>query len=105
MGRKASRILVNERRQGHLGTVPPHDSGRAWELTGDLGLGRHRSRGMTTIVEGISTENPVVGAYDGAAVIGHPEIGDSCQGSGVDPLRARILDVFPEAAVLRVGLH
>ena len=105
MGWKASCILVNEREPGYLGTMPPHDPGRAERLIADLGLGRHRSRGMTTFDEGIYPEHLVVGAYDGAAVIGHPEIGNSCLDSGADPLTARILAAFPQAAVLRVGLH
>lgn len=105
MGWKASCILVNEREPGYLGTMPPHDPGRAERQIAQLGLGRHRSRGMTTFDEGICPNHLVVGAYDGAAVIGHPGIGDSCLVSGVDPLTARILAAFPQATVLRVGLH
>ncbi|QDV36889.1 DUF6928 family protein [Tautonia plasticadhaerens] len=105
MGWKASCILVNERGPGYLGTMPPHEPVRARKLIAGLGLGPHRSRGMTTLDRGIYPEHLVVGAYDGAAVIGHPEIGDCCLDSGADPLTARILAAFPEAAVLRVGLH
>src|SRR3954454_15518038 len=102
---KASCILNNERGPGPLGTMQPHDPGRAEGLIAQLGLGRHRSRGMTTFDEGIYPKHLVGGAYDGAAVIGHSEIGNSCLDSGADPLTARILEAFPEAAVLRVGLH
>jgi hypothetical protein len=105
MGWKASCILIGERGPGYLGTMPPHDSRRARELIGDLGLGRCRSRGMTTFDEGIYPARLVIGAYDGAAVVGHPKVGDFCLESGADPLTARILAAFPQAAVLRVGLH
>lgn len=105
MGWKASCILVNERGPGYLGTMPPHDPLRAERLIARLGLGRHRSRGTTTFDEGIYPERLVVGAYDGAAVIGHPRVGGTCLDSGADPLTARVLAAFPQAAVLRVGLH
>jgi hypothetical protein len=105
MGWKASCILINEREPGYLGTLPPHDPERARKLISALGLGRCRSRGMTTFDVGIYPDHLVVGAYDGAAVIGTPEILDSCTSLGDERLMARILHLFPQAAVLRVGLH
>ena len=105
MGWKASCILINERGPGYLGTMPPHDPGRAVELIAGLGLGRHRSRGMTTFDMGIYPDHLVVGAYDGAAVIGDPRIIDSCLSLGDDRLMGRVLGLFPQAAVLRVGLQ
>jgi hypothetical protein len=105
MGWKASCILVNEREPGYLGSMPPHDPGRAERLVAHLGLGRHRSRGMTTFDVGIYPGRLVVGAYDGAAVVGHPRVADSCLDPGADPLTARLMAAFPQAAVLRVGLH
>ena len=105
MGWKASCILVNERHPGFLGTRPPHDPGRAVRLIDGLRLGRHRSRGMTTFDVGIYPDHLVVGAYDGDAVIGAPQVIDSCLSLGTDPLMGRVLRLFPDAAILRVGLH
>jgi hypothetical protein len=105
MGWKASCILVNERAPGYLGSMPPHDPGRAEKLIADLGLGRHRSCGKTTFDEGIYPERLVVGAYDGAAIIGDPRIIDSCSSLGDDPLMRRVLGLFPQAAVLRIALQ
>lgn len=104
MGWKASCILINERRPGYLGTMPPHDQARAKRLIDELELGPCRSRGMTTFEEGIYPDHLVVGAYDGAAVIGHPKIINACSSPG-DPLMRRVLRRFPKAAVLRVSLH
>ncbi len=105
MGWKASCILINGREPGYLGTMPPHDPERARRLIADLGLGPYRSRGMMPFEEGIFSDHLVVGAYDGAAVIGHPDIVNACLVPGADPMTARIMVVFPQAAVLRVGLH
>jgi acyl carrier protein len=105
MGWKASCILINERGPGYLGTMPPHDPQRARRLIADLGLGPCRSRGMTTFEEGIYPDHLVVGAYDGAAVIGDPQIINACLSLSGDPLIDRVLLLFPQAAVLRVGLH
>lgn len=105
MGFKASCILVSERNPRHLVTMPTHDSERARRLIADLGLGPCRSRRMTTFDVGIYPDSLVIGAYDGAAIIGHPEIVNSWLEPRADPLTARILAVFPRAAVLRVGLH
>jgi hypothetical protein len=105
MGWKASCILINEREPGYLGTLPPHDPERASKLIADLGLGRCRSRGMTTFDVGIYPDHLVVGAYDGAAVIGAPEIIDSCATLGDDRLMGRVLRLFPQAAILRIGLQ
>src|SRR4051812_22913639 len=105
MGWKASCILINEREPGFLGTMPPHDPAGARKLIAVLGLGRCRSLGMTTFEEGIYPDRLVVGAYDGAAVIGHPGVANACLDSGADPLTARIIAAFPQATVLRVGLH
>jgi hypothetical protein len=105
MGWKASCILISERDPFHLGKMPMHNSERARRMITDLGLGRFRSRGMTTFEEGMYPETLVVGAYEGAAIIGHPNIANASLEPGTDPLTARILSVFPLAAVLRVGLH
>src|SRR3954447_22621911 len=105
MGWKASCILINERGPGYLGTMPSHDPERARKLIAKLGLGRYRSRGMTTFDVGIYPDHLVVGAYDGAAVIGDPRIIDSCLSLGEDRLMGRVLGLFPQAAVLRVGLQ
>jgi acyl carrier protein len=105
MGWKASCILINERRTGYLGTMPPHDPQRARRLIADLGLGPCRSRGMTTFDEGIYPDRLVVGAYDGAAVIGDPQIIGAGFSPAADPLLGRVRALFPKAAILRVGLH
>ncbi|WP_165252383.1 DUF6928 family protein [Paludisphaera soli] len=105
MGWKASCILVNERGPGYLGTRLLHDPVRARSLIADLGLGRPGSLGMTRFDSGIYPTGLVVGAYDGAAILGDPRIGEACLDSGADRLTARVLEVFPKAAVLRVGLH
>ncbi len=105
MGWKASCILINERGPGHLGTMPPHDPQRARRLIEDLGLGPCRSRGMTTFDEGIYPDRLVVGAYDGAAVIGDPQIIDAGFSPADDPLLGRALALFPKATIVRVGLH
>jgi hypothetical protein len=105
MGWKASCILINERGPGYLGTMPPHDPERSSRLIAALGLGGHRSRGKTTFDMGIYPDHLVVGAYDGAAVIGDPRIIDSCISLGDDRLMGRVLSLFPQAAVLRVGLQ
>jgi hypothetical protein len=104
MGWKASCILINERGPGYLGTKLSHDPNRALALIADLGLGPCRSRGMTTFAEGIYPDHLVVGAYDGAAVIGD-KILRSCSSRGDDPLIRRILGRFPQAAILRTTLH
>jgi hypothetical protein len=105
MGWKASCILINERAPFQLGSMPTHDPDRALRLIQKLGLGRHRSHGMTTFELGIYPESLMVGAYDGAAIIGHPDIANVCLERRADPITARVLAVFPQAAVLRVGLH
>jgi Family of unknown function (DUF6928) len=105
MGWKASCILINEREPGYLGTMPPHNSERARKLIADLRLGRCRSRGMTTFDGGIYPDHLVIGAYDGAVVIGAPEIIDSCLSLGDDPLMRRIRKYFPQASVLRIALN
>ena len=105
MGWKASCILISERNPRHLGTMPRHDPERARRLISDLGFGPCRSRGITTFDVGIYPDSLVIGAYEGAAIIGHPDIVRSCLEPKADPMTARILTVFPQAAVLRVGLH
>jgi hypothetical protein len=105
MGWKASCILINERGRGYLGTVPAHDPERARTLIADLGLGHYRSRGMTTFDEGIYPDRLVIGAYDGAAVIGGPKIIDPFNPVANTPLMPRILATFPKVAVLSVALH
>nr|WP_148598346.1 hypothetical protein [Aquisphaera giovannonii] len=60
---------------------------------------------MTTFDVGICPDTLVIGAYEGAAIIGHPDIVNACLEPRADPMTARILTAFPEAAVLRVGLH
>lgn len=105
MGWKASCILINERGPGFLGTLPSHDPARARELIADCGLGLFRGRGMTSFEEGIFPDHLAIGAYDGAAIIGDPEIGSTCLDSGDNPLMAGILKAFPKAEILRVGLH
>ena len=87
-----------------LATMPTHDPERARRLIEELGLGPCRSRGTTTFDLGISVELMVIGAYEGAAIIGHPDIVNACLEPRADPMTARILTVFPQAAVLRVGL-
>ena len=105
VGFKASCILINEREPGYLGTMPPHDPELARRLIADLGLGPSRSRGMTTFDYGIYPDQLVVGAYDGAAVIGGPNLIDSFEPMGRSPLIPLILRTFPLAAVLSVSLH
>ena len=105
MGWKASCILVSERNPRHLGTMPTHDPERARRLISDLGFGPCRSRGMTTFDVGIYPESLMVGVYEGAAIIGQPDIAKACLEPRADPITARILSVFPQASVLRVGLH
>jgi hypothetical protein len=105
MGWKASCILISERDPLHLGKMPRHNQEWARRMITDLGLGRYRSRGMTTFEEGIYPKTLVIGAYEGAAIIGHPNVANACLEPRADPLTARILSVFPQAAVLRVGLH
>jgi hypothetical protein len=105
MGWKASCILLNEREPGYLGTMPSHDPERARRLIADLGLGPIRSRGMTTFDDGIYPDRLVVGAYDGAAVIGAPNLIDSFEPMGHEALIPMILKIFPQAAVLAVSLH
>jgi hypothetical protein len=105
MGWKASCILINERGPGYLGTMPTHDPERARRLIADLGLGPCRSRGMTTFDYGIYPDHLVVGAYDGAAVIGTPDLINSSEPIGRNPLILRVLTTFPKAAVLSVCLH
>ena len=105
MGWKASCILINGRGPGYLGTMPPHDPERARRLIADLGLGPSRSRGMTTFDYGIYPDHLVVGAYDGAAIIGGPNLIDSFEPMGRSPLIPLILRTFPQAAVLTVSLH
>jgi hypothetical protein len=105
MGWKASCILISERNPRHLGPMPTHDPERARRLISDLGFGPRRSRGRTTFDVGIYPDSLVIGAYEGAAIIGHPDIVKACLEPRADPMTARILVVFPQAAVLRVGLH
>ena len=105
MGWRASCILINERGPGYLGTMPPHDPQRARRLIEDLGLGPCRSRGMTTFEEGIYPDRLVVGAYNGAAFIGDPRIINAGFCPSDDPLPSRVLTLFPQSAILRVGLH
>ena len=105
MGFKASCILISERNPRHLVRMPTHDPDRARRLIADLGLGTCRSRGMTTFDAGLYPDSLVIGAYDGAAIIGHPDIVKSCLEPMADPMTARILNIFPQAAVMRVGLH
>ncbi len=104
MGWKASCILVSERNPRQLTAMPTHDPERARRLITDLGLGPYRSRGMTTFDVGIYPDALVIGAYEGAAIIGHPDIVNACLEPKADPMTARVLAVFPQAAVLRVGL-
>ena len=105
MGWKASCILVTETNPRHLIDMPTHDPERARRLISDLGLGPHRSRGMTTFDAGMYPDTLVIGAYDGAAIIGHPDISTACLEPRADPMTTRVLAAFPQAAVLRVGLH
>jgi hypothetical protein len=105
MGWKASCILINERGPGYLGTMPQHDPERARGLIADLELGPCHSRGMTTFDQGIYPDHLVLGAYDGAAVIGTPDLIYSSEPMGRNPLILRILKTFPQAAVLPVCLH
>lgn len=105
MGWKASCILINGRERGYLGTMPPHDPERARRVIADLGLGPSRSRGMTTFDYGIYPDHLVVGAYDGAAVIGGPNLVDSFEPMGRSALIPLILKSFREADVLAVALH
>ncbi|MEW4568865.1 hypothetical protein AB1L88_13455 [Tautonia sp. JC769] len=105
MGWKASCILVNDREPGYLGTLPAHDAEATRRLIDDLGLGPARSKGMTSFDEGMYPRDLVIGAYDGAAVIGSPTVGEHCFTLGDDPLMRRVLDRFPEAEIARIGLH
>lgn len=105
MGWKASCILVNDREPGYLGSLPAYDPEAARRLIDDLGLGPVRSKGMTSFDEGIYPGHLVVGAYDGAAVIGAQTLADDCFSLGDDPLMRRVLDRFPEAEIARFGLH
>src|SRR5437868_2493924 len=105
MGWKAWCVLINEREPGYLGTMPPHDQDRARRLIADLGLGRFRSRGMTTFDEGIYPDCLVIGAYEGGAFIGAPKLFDPFEPMGRSSFIPRILKVFPKAAVLSVCLH
>ncbi|MFO0891090.1 MAG: hypothetical protein U0790_18340 [Isosphaeraceae bacterium] len=105
MGWKASCILISERNPQHLVTMPTHDPERARRLISDLGLGPFQSRGMTTFDVGIFPETLVIGAYEGAWIIGHPDIATVCLEPRADPMTARILAAFPDAAVLRIGLN
>ncbi len=104
MGWKAWCILINEREPGYLGTMPPHDPKRARRLIGDPGLVKYRSRGMTTFDEGIYPDGLVIGAYEGAAVIGAPKLFDPFKPMS-SPVVTRILKTFPQAAVLSLSLH
>lgn len=105
MGWKASCILINERGPGYLGTMPPHDPQRARRLIEDLGLGPCRSRGLTTFDEGLYPDHLVLGAYDGATVIGTPDLINSSERIGRNLLILRVLNAFPKATVLSVCLH
>jgi hypothetical protein len=105
MGWKASCILINERGPGYLGTKLSHDPKRAMVLIDHLGLGRCHSRAMTTFDEGIYPDHLVVGAYDGAAVIGDRKIIDAWSSLDNDPLMCRVRARFPQAAILRIALH
>jgi len=104
MGWKAWCVLINERDPGYLGTMPPHEPQRARRLIADLGLGRYRSRGMTTFDEGIYPDRLVIGAYESAAVIGAPKLFDPFKPMS-SPVVTRILKTFPQAAVLSLSLH
>lgn len=105
MGWKASCILVNERQPGFLGTMPAHDPERAQQLLGKLGMGKWKSLGLTTFEQGIYPEHFTVGAYDGAAIIGDPQLGESYSSVDEYPLMLRILDAFPKASILGITLH
>jgi hypothetical protein len=112
MGWKASCILINERSPGYLGTMPPHDTERARRLIDDLGLGPCRTRGMTTLLGNLHPVDLIVGAYDGAAIIGAPEVVNTCfapfergRSPSDDPLMGRILRAFPRGSVLCIVLH
>ena len=112
MGWKASCILINERGPGYLGTMPTHDTERARRLIADFGLGPCRSRGMTNLLENLHPVDLIVGAYDGAAIIGAPEVVGSCfapadegRSPADDPLLGRILRAYPSASILCIVLH
>ncbi|WP_152053431.1 DUF6928 family protein [Tautonia marina] len=105
MGWKASCILINDREPGYLGSLPEHDPEAARQLIDDLRLGPVLSKGITSFDEGIFPRHLVVGAYEGAAVLGAPTIADDCFSLGDDPVMRRVIDRFPEAEVARFGLH
>ncbi len=112
MGWKASCILINERGPGYLGTMPTHDTERARRLIADFGLGPCRSRGMTNLLANLHPVDLIVGAYDGAAIIGAPEVVGSCfapadegRSPADDPLLGRILRAYPSASILCIVLH
>jgi hypothetical protein len=85
--------------------LPAYDPEAARQLIDDLKLGPVRSKGMTSFDEAIFPRELVIGAYDGAAVIGSPTVGEHCFTLGDDPLMRRVLDRFPEAEIARIGLH
>lgn len=112
MGWKASCILISDREPGYLGTMPTHDPDRARRLIADLELGPCRSLGTTTLLRVLYPDDLIVGAYDGAAIIGAPEVVDSCFAPSEaghpprgDTLMGRILRAFPSASILCIVLH
>jgi len=105
MGWKASCILINEREPGFLGTRPPHDPERARRLISRCGFGLAQSCGPTTFEEGIFPDRLVVGAYDGAAFLGDPDIGCTCLDPRGNPRLPAIVQAFPKAEILQVALH
>lgn len=107
MGWKATCIFVNSREPGYLGTFPRHNAQFARELLAALPLPPHEPEERSSFDVGMYPKpgQLIVGAYSGAAVIGHDRLTDSCFNGSVPPVVEALQNFFPEAPVLAIQLH
>lgn len=107
MGWKANCILVSTREDGFFGTFPNHDSALAAEIVEKLPLAKHRFGEKSTFERGMYPEpgQLVVGAYPGAAIIGHDELCLACFGDRIPRVVTELWKLFPTAKILAVLLH
>ncbi len=108
MGWKASCLLANARAPGFLGEFPQHDPKRCAPLLEATGLQGYQSAGSANFDQASSPwrKNELyLGAYDGAAVIGHSRLFEDCWDAGAPKVIESVSRLLPNSQILVIGLH
>lgn len=113
MGWKASCIFVSEQGPGFFAKERANDPAKCRELADALGFEKYRFEAESTLMDGIHPDNNiiprrlVIGAYEGGCFVGHNSLwmATSKNNTSAGPLLDQVIERFPNATVLVIGLH